>query len=94
MSQVTARLSRERQLSIPSEVCPKMGAEPGDEVEFVEEGGSFLFRKHLSHPPFDPFIGFLKDMQGQDPDEIAKDLRGHDCFPLSMPTSCWISECR
>ena len=78
MAMGTAKLTRTGQLTIPQEVRNNLGVGPGDEIEFVEEAGAFLIRKRVFHSPFDRYLGFLRDKEGQDPDQIVRDLRGHE----------------
>jgi AbrB family looped-hinge helix DNA binding protein len=73
----TAKMTSKGQITIPKGVREKLGIGPGDEIEFVEEGGEFLIRRRLRQSPFDKYLGYLKGKEGQDPDEIVRELRGH-----------------
>lgn len=73
----TAKVTSKGQITVPKGVRIKLGLVPGDELEFLEEGGRFVIRKRLRRSPFDRYLGYLAKKRGQDPDEIVKQLRGH-----------------
>ena len=72
----TAKVTSKGQVTLPLDVRRRMGIERGDEIEFREENGRFVLVKRLRHTPFDAYVGFLKDKQGVDPDELVAELRG------------------
>ena len=74
----TARMTSKGQITVPKGVRERLGIGPGDELEFVEENGEFRIRKSVQASPFDKYVGFLKEKDGQVPDRIVRDLRGHD----------------
>lgn len=74
----SAKVTSKGQITIPKGVRVKLGLSPGDELEFVEEAGRFVIRKRIHHSPFDRYLGYLKHKRGQNPDEIVKELRGHE----------------
>lgn len=74
----SAKVTSKGQVTVPKEVREKMGLAAGDEIEFVEEDGKYLIRKRRGASPFDKYLGYLKQKAGQDPDEIVKELRGHN----------------
>ena len=71
-----SRLTSKGQITLPKEVRDQLGLRPGDEVEFVQEDDNYLLRKHATSSPFDQYVGFLRDLEGQDPDELIEELRG------------------
>ncbi|MFQ5794015.1 MAG: AbrB/MazE/SpoVT family DNA-binding domain-containing protein [Candidatus Bipolaricaulia bacterium] len=73
----TAKVTSKGQITVPKEVRQKLGLSPGDELEFIEKDGEFHIRRRIRHSPFDHYLGYLKRLEGQDPDEIVKKLRGH-----------------
>lgn len=72
----SAKVTSKGQVTVPKEVREKMGLSVGDEIEFVEEDGKYLIRKRIIASLFDKYLGYLKQKEGQDPDEIVKELRG------------------
>lgn len=72
------RLTDKGQVTIPKHVREGMGLRPGDEVEFVAEGGGFVLRKVLRINPFARYRGHLTGLAGQHPDELVRGLRGDD----------------
>ena len=73
-----AKITSKGQLTIPKSVRERLGVGPGDELEFVEEAGQFLVRKLVRESPVHAYRGYLKHLEGQDPDELVRDMRGHD----------------
>jgi antitoxin PrlF len=73
---VGARLTEKGQITIPRHVRDGLGLRPGDEVEFVAEGGGYRLRKVLRSNPFTRYRGHLTGLAGQNPDELVGDLRG------------------
>ena len=73
-----AKITSKGQLTLPKFVRERLGVGPGDELEFVEESGQFLVRKLVRSSPFHAYRGFLKHLEGQDPDRIVRDMRGHE----------------
>jgi AbrB family looped-hinge helix DNA binding protein len=74
----TARITSKGQITLPKAIRVRMGVGPGDEVEFVEEDGRYVLKKKVKASPFDEYIGYLKHLEGCDPDEIVRELRGHE----------------
>lgn len=71
-----AKVTSKGQINLPKRVRIRSGLEPGDEVEFVEDGGGFCLRRHLGESPFAPYRGHLAHLRGKSPDEVVEDLRG------------------
>ncbi|HAL48556.1 MAG: AbrB/MazE/SpoVT family DNA-binding domain-containing protein [SAR202 cluster bacterium] len=74
---VVAKLTSKGQVTIPKKLRDRLGLRPGDELEFVEGAGELHVRKHLSTSPFEKYRGFLKHLEGQDSDELVREMRGH-----------------
>lgn len=72
----TAKVTSKGQITLPLEVRQRMGISRGDEIEFREEEGRFVVVKKPRHSPFDAYLGYLKDKQRVDPDEVIAELRG------------------
>jgi antitoxin PrlF len=73
-----AKITSKGQLTVPKRVRERLGVGPGDVLEFVEEEGVFILRKRVRKSPFDRFVGSLRHLEGRDPDEVVRDMRGHD----------------
>jgi len=73
----TARITSKGQITLPKEVRERLGLDVGDELEFVEEKGRFLICKRVHQSPFDGYLGYLRGRRGEDPDEVVRELRGH-----------------
>jgi antitoxin PrlF len=76
MSTISAKLTSKGQLTVPKMVRERLGIQPGDELEFVEEDGTFLIRKQVRESPFDRYIGFLSHARGTETDDVLTELRG------------------
>ncbi len=75
---VGSRLTEGGQVTIPKQVRDGMGLRPGDEVEFVADGGGYRLRKVLRTNPFARYRGHLTGLAGRDPDELVRRMRGDD----------------
>lgn len=47
-----------------------------DEIEFVLDGRSFRVRRRVEGSPFAAYRGYLRELEGQDPDELVNQMRG------------------
>jgi antitoxin PrlF len=72
----TSKLTRKGQITVPKEVRGRLGLRPGDELEFFEEKGVFQVRKRVKEDPFGRWRGYLKHLEGRNPDEIIREMRG------------------
>ncbi len=75
---MACRLTVKGQITIPKDVREGLGLRPGDEVEFVAEGGGYRLRKVLRVNPFARYRGHLTELAGRDPDRLVGELRGDD----------------
>ncbi len=71
-----SKITSKGQITLPVALRERMGLRPGDVVEFVEENGRIVLRKHFDESPFAPWVGYLKHLQGQDVDELIEEMRG------------------
>jgi AbrB family looped-hinge helix DNA binding protein len=71
-----AKMTSKGQITVPKAVRERLGLVPGDELEFVDEGEQLVIRRHDEDSRFARYRGFLKHLQGQDPDEMLSDMRG------------------
>lgn len=62
------------QVTIPKSLRERLGIEPGDQMEFEQDGAELRLRK-VSNNPFEALIGIIKG-DGRSVDEIIDDLRG------------------
>ena len=76
MSPATAKLTSKGQLTLPKPVRMRLGVATGDEVEFVEDQGRIVLRKHVVVSPFDRYVGLLEHLAGEVPDRLLDELRG------------------
>jgi AbrB family looped-hinge helix DNA binding protein len=71
-----AKITVKGQVTIPKEVRLRMGLRPGDELEFLEDGGRFQLKKHLRCSPIKAYRGYLVKLAGRDPDRLVQEMRG------------------
>ncbi|MDP6070478.1 MAG: AbrB/MazE/SpoVT family DNA-binding domain-containing protein [SAR202 cluster bacterium] len=74
---VAAKVTSKGQITIPKEVRERMGIQPGDQLEFVEAEGLYHLKKRIDESPFNKWRGYLKHLEGQDVDELVREMRGH-----------------
>ena len=72
----TARVTSRGRITIPNQVRERLGLRPGDEVAFVEDGGIWRIEKELAESPFEKYRGYLRHLEGRDPDELVEEMRG------------------
>ena len=72
----TARITSKGQVTIPKSVRERLGLRPGEEIDFVEQEGGFRIEKRVITSPFEKYRGYLKDLEGIDPDELVQEMRG------------------
>jgi len=75
---VGTRVTVKGQVTIPKGVREGLGLRPGDEVEFVADGGGYRLRKVMRSNPFTRYRGALRGRAGVDPDGLVRELRGDD----------------
>ena len=73
---MSTKLTSKGQVTIPKAVREHLGLRPGDEIEFVEQDGSFRVEKRVPVSPFEKYRGYLRHLAGQDPDELVEQMRG------------------
>jgi len=71
-----AKVTSKGRITLPKRVRTRLGLAPGDEVEFIENGGEFRLRRHVGESPFAPYRGHLSHLRGEAPDTIVEELRG------------------
>lgn len=74
-----AVVSEKGQVTIPKQLRDRLGIEPGEVLDFVEEDGRLVAVKHRNRDPLDSVYGILR---GQvDSDTFVEQLRG----PVDLP---------
>lgn len=71
-----AKLTTKGQITIPKTVRDRLGLRAGDEIEFVEDHGSFHLQKRVRSSPFVNYRGFLVHLAGREPDALVEEMRG------------------
>ncbi len=75
-----SRLTSKGQVTIPKNVRDELRMKPGDEVEFVKNGGEFIVRKQFDEAKFRAAIeewhGKLGSLNGRTSDDIVREMRG------------------
>jgi len=74
---ITAKVTSKGQVTIPKKVREKLGVHPGEDVGFEEKNGLIYIQKTVKKSPFDKWVGRLKQLEGQQSDDLVKELRGH-----------------
>ncbi|MBM3943529.1 MAG: AbrB/MazE/SpoVT family DNA-binding domain-containing protein [SAR202 cluster bacterium] len=70
------RVTSKGQVTIPKEVRERLGLRPGDEVEFIEEDGTYRLQKRVVPQVLQKYRGYLKEWAGQDSDKLVQEMRG------------------
>jgi antitoxin PrlF len=70
------KITTKGQITVPKQVRDRMGLRTGDELEFIEEDGIYRIKKCLPPTPLKKYRGYLKELSGQDPDQVVQDMRG------------------
>lgn len=73
---VSAKVTSKGQITIPKHVRDRLGLDPGDEVEFIEEDGTFRIRKERRDSRYAKYRGSIKNWSGRDPEDLLRELRG------------------
>jgi AbrB family looped-hinge helix DNA binding protein len=76
VSMAKTRINTKGQVTVPKGIRERLGLRTGDELEFIEEDGVFLFLKRLSTAPLRKYRDYLKDLAGRNPDEVVHEMRG------------------
>ncbi len=74
---IVAKVTSKGQVTIPKKVREKLGVHPGEDVGFEEKNGLIYIQKTVKISPFDKWVGRLKQLEGQQSDDLVKELRGH-----------------
>lgn len=74
-----AVVSEKGQVTIPKQLRERLGIEPGQVLDFVEEDGRLVAVKQRHRDPIDGVYGILRGQR--DTDVILEELRG----PVDLP---------
>ena len=70
------RLTSKGQVTIPKSVRDRLGLHTGDVVKFVESPEGIRIQRRQGENPFERWRGFLSDLEGLDPVEVVREMRG------------------
>jgi len=71
-----AKITTKGQITIPKAVRDQLGLRVGDKIAFMPDNGGFRVQKIITDDPFAKWHGYLKDLAGQDVDELIDEMRG------------------
>lgn len=71
-----SKVTTKGQITIPQHLRQSLDIQPGDEVEFFEEGVVIRIRKVRPDNPFARWRGYLTHLEGQDIDQFIEEMRG------------------
>lgn len=74
---IVAKVTSKGQVTIPKKVRDRLGVHPGEDVGFEEKEGVVVITKAVTKSPFDKWVGKLRKLEGQQSDDLVKELRGH-----------------
>jgi antitoxin PrlF len=73
----TAKMTTKGQVTVPKPVRDRLGLRPGDEIEFVEEGGVVRLKKRFRRRALTAWRGYLKGgIEGMTVDALVAAMRG------------------
>jgi antitoxin PrlF len=75
---IIAKVTSKGQVTIPKGIREKLGVRPGENVGFEEKEGVLVIKKVVPKSPFDKWVGKLKNLEGQNSDELVREARGND----------------
>ena len=75
-TRIKAHITSKCQITIPKELRDELGLKPGDDIEFVRDNGHFMVGRKYDRSGLDEYKGYLKDLEGQDVDELIEEMRG------------------
>ena len=72
----TTTLTSKGQVTLPKAVRDRLGLRAGDKIEFVEDDEGFYLRNVQTPNRYINLLGYLAELEGQDPDQLTDDWRG------------------
>ena len=73
-----ARITSKGQVTIPKAIRDSMGLKAGQQVEFRKDKDGVHVKRVVDPKVFDKWMGYLKHLEGQDVDELIREMRGDD----------------
>jgi AbrB family looped-hinge helix DNA binding protein len=73
------KVTSKGQVTLPKAMRDDLGINPGDEVDFIKENGTYRVRKHFDRAKFDAAIqkwAGTVDLGGMTVDEYIEETRG------------------
>jgi antitoxin PrlF len=74
---IAAKVTSKGQITLPKKVREKLGVHPGEKVGFEERNGLIYIQKTVTSSPFEKWVGRLRKLEGQQSDDLVKELRSH-----------------
>ena len=71
-----ATVTSKGQITIPKAIREKLALQPGDEILFEETPAGILITRTLGGPIFKKWVGVLNHLEGEDPDQLVREMRG------------------
>jgi antitoxin PrlF len=69
------KITSKGQVTIPKRIRQRLGVKAGDAVDFVEQHGEVLVRRHVQPEEIEKWRGYLQNLRGQDVDERIRKMR-------------------
>lgn len=73
---IVAKVTSKGQITVPKSVRERLGLQPGDVLEFVEDAGRMIIRRRDQGSRFRKYRGHLRQLAGRDTDAVVAELRG------------------
>ncbi len=71
---MTSKVTDKGQVTIPKILRDRLGLDPGQEVEFEEQGGAIVVRRRVRRDPLRELVGMVKERT--DVDAYLSETRG------------------
>ena len=74
--QTHATVTSKGQVTIPKVIRERLALQAGDEIVFEDTPAGILVSRAVGEPLFQKYVGFLKHLEGEDPDRLVREMRG------------------
>lgn len=71
-----ATVTSKGQVTIPKAIREKLALQAGDEILFEETPAGIMVSRAPGEPIFKKWVGFLDHLEGEDPDQLVREMRG------------------